>query len=195
PPRDGGRVGRLGELGWVGGPRCGHGGRIRAAGTPRPAPESGDGLRGRGPGSERGDARGGRASPAHHPTRLHPLHQRGRRRGGGDVGVDAAARRSGERMNVHRGAELPAEFLTHLAGNARVDVSDPAALRRAWEAWATLYDPNGQEPSQEAFDAYFTRPELPTPLKSWRFAGTVRKSQQAILEAAREVPPDRAGEG
>ncbi|HLR57751.1 MAG TPA: DEAD/DEAH box helicase family protein [Beutenbergiaceae bacterium] len=96
---------------------------------------------------------------------------------------------------MHRGAELPAEFLTHLAGNARVDVSDPAALRRAWEAWATLYDPNGQEPSPEAFDAYFTRPELPTPLKSWRFAGTVRKSQQAILEAAREVPPDRAGEG
>src|SRR5699024_3818234 len=136
-----------------------------------------------------------RASPAHHPTRLYPLHQRGPRRAAGGVGVYAAARRSGERLNVHSGTGLPAEFLTHLAGNARSDVSDTAAPRRAWAAWATLYVPNRQEPSPEAFDAHFTRPKLPTPLKSWRFAGTVRKSQQAILEAAREVPPDRAGEG
>ena len=98
-------------------------------------------------------------------------------------------------MNVHTGADLPAEFLMHLAGNPRVDVSDPAALRRAWVAWATLYDPNGEEPSEQAFDAYFSRRELPTPLKSWRFAGTVRKSQQVILDATRDVPRDRAGEG
>lgn len=86
-------------------------------------------------------------------------------------------------MNSFEHTPLPGEFITFLATNSAADITDANSLRETWQAWATLYDPDGPEPSTEAFEAYLHTPDLDTPLAEWRFSGQVRRSQQVILDA------------